>query len=197
MTSTKQSALLAATSTLLGAALGVGATLFVGQVSISADRDREVRESRHAAYTALAATLPKYIDESVKFYETRDQHCQFEVTVKGKSGPTCMMYVLTGDFMTARSAWLDAVTAVRIFGSDDAVKAINRLDELMDSGNTRYARPWGAYVDEMFKEPSAEEEEDVTEVQDEASELMQDFDLLTCVELNGNLSRSQCAERFG
>lgn len=139
---------LTSVATLVGATLGVAATLFVTQRNIDEASAAETRARRADAYGAYLSALDEYWRTAVSYAEAPEEHCASWVgpgwvgtaPMPGTdmSDSTCV--ALSQPPMELGLALEDARRMVLIYGSEEAADAVQRVeDEVLDGGGARLA----------------------------------------------------------
>lgn len=147
-------AVLGALATLLGAALGVGATLFVSDRQQDAAVAAEVRERRSAVYATYAQATYRYMAAQRAFAEEGMKHCAVRVSLEKSNKqkkPACLGYQSTPELEGARIAWIDARQDVGIYGSASANRAAKRWGEAISPSALPYY-PTSEVAEDMAKD---------------------------------------------
>ncbi|MGR0319634.1 hypothetical protein [Agromyces sp. ZXT2-3] len=151
-------------STLIGAALGAGVTLFIWGEQNSAVLEAEEREVRRAVYAEFLDASSAYLNAQIATVQD-EKYCLSEhvANVDGEERQACLLYsreIVDGP----RDAWFEAFSNLRVYGTDAIVAIARTMNETTDEVDPRFL-PFSSAVaglagradmtlDELFEDTS-------------------------------------------
>jgi hypothetical protein len=115
-------------ATLLGAALGVGATLVVSDRQTGAAVRAEERTRRAQVYEVYRTATFSYFQVQTSFAVSPMDHCATKITLAGASDPTCLAFDISTE-ASSHNAYITAYQNLRVYGTDAAVTAAKDLND--------------------------------------------------------------------
>ena len=177
-------------ATLVGAALGVGATLYVSDRQTAASVRAEERTRRAEVYTTYLDAAWNYLSAEMAVLRAPDTYCRaWAETANADSKRLCMFWDVS-TLAGPHNAYEDAYRDLAVFGSAAALAAADPLHDIVSVDGD--AMPYSPTTAAFAEDPSYDNQEGVSNAYAAAERA---FVAAMCSEVS--TAPDECGQRLG